>query len=92
MPPTQKKSQSEPADEPVEAEKEPRTVEENFAMVTNIPAFPVDAISALGIHNGVVRIQFMRLNVDGKAVPTVELHLPVSQLKALSDTLTKTAR
>jgi hypothetical protein len=57
----------------------------------NIAAFPVDGISSLGIHNGVVRIQFMRLNPDGKAVPAVELNVPISQMKALSDTIAKAA-
>jgi hypothetical protein len=61
----------------------------------DVQAFPVDGISSLGIHNGVVRIQFMRLNTDGKAVPALEIHVPASQIKQLADTLAglaKTAR
>jgi hypothetical protein len=58
----------------------------------NVQAFPVDGISSLGIHNGVVRIQFMRLNTDGKAIPCVEINVPVSQIKTLSDTLVALAR
>jgi hypothetical protein len=55
--------------------------------VENIQAFPVDGISSLGIHNGVVRIQFMRLDPDGRAVPAVEINVPVSQMRSLADTL-----
>jgi hypothetical protein len=58
----------------------------------NVQAFPVDGISSLGIHNGVVRIQFMRLNTDGKAIPSVEINVPVSQIKTLADTLTSLTR
>jgi hypothetical protein len=57
----------------------------------NVPAFPVDSISSLGIHNGVVRIQFMRLTPEGKAVPAVELNVPISQLRSLVETLSKAA-
>jgi len=56
-----------------------------------VKVFPVDGISSLGIHNGVVRIQFMRLNTDGKAIPAVELNVPVSQIKAMGETLSKVA-
>lgn len=43
------------------------------------PAFIVDGIQSLGVHNGVARVQFFRLTVDGKSVPVVELQIPVSQ-------------
>jgi hypothetical protein len=58
----------------------------------SVPVYPVDAISALGIHNGVVRIQFMRLSTEGNAIPTVELFLPISQMKSLADTLIRSAK
>lgn len=70
--------------------EKPTSTKEKSPM-ENVPAFPVDGISSLGIHNGVVRIQFMRLNTEGKAVSSVELHLPLSQMRALAETLAKSA-
>lgn len=49
----------------------------------------VDGISAIAIHNGVARIQFMRLGLDGKATPTVEIDIPVSAVRSVIDALRK---
>lgn len=49
----------------------------------------VDGISALGVHNGVVRIQFFRLLADGKSQVTLELQIPQNQVKNLITGLTK---
>jgi hypothetical protein len=73
---------------PDKAVEQQGSKKEEFRM-ENVPAFPVDGISSLGIHNGVVRIQFIRLNTEGKAVPSVELNIPLSQLRTLAETLTK---
>ncbi len=43
------------------------------------PTIAVDGIQSVGVHNGVARVQFMRLSVDGKPVPAVELLIPVNQ-------------
>ena len=52
-------------------------------------SYLVDGVSALAIHNGVARIQFMRLGIDGKPVPTVEIQIPVASVKSLTDALKK---
>ena len=49
----------------------------------------VDGINAIAIHNGVVRIQFMRLGMDGKPTPSVELHVPTTSMKLVLDALKK---
>jgi hypothetical protein len=42
-----------------------------------------DAVKALGVHNGIVRISLIRLNAEGQPIPAVELLLPTDQLKTL---------
>jgi hypothetical protein len=49
----------------------------------------VDGISTIAIHNGVVRVQFMRLGMDGKPKPTIELQLPTTSLKSVLEALRK---
>lgn len=56
------------------------------------PSYLVDGVSAVAIHNGVARIQFMRLNVEGKPEPSVELAVPVPQVRSLIDAFTKASR
>jgi len=56
------------------------------------PSYLVDGVSAVAIHNGVARIQFMRLNVEGKPEPSVELAVPVTQVKSLIEAFTKASR
>lgn len=58
----------------------------------NEHTFLVDGASAIAIHNGVVRIQFMRLAMDGKPIPSVELHVPAASIKSVMDALEKIAR
>lgn len=53
--------------------------------------FLVDGIKTIAIHNGVVRIQFMRLGMDGKPVNSVELHVPVVSMKSVAEALRKAA-
>ena len=52
-------------------------------------AFLVDGINAIAIHNGVVRVQFMRLGMDGKPRPTIELQVPVASMKSVVEALRK---
>ncbi|OGR06880.1 MAG: hypothetical protein A2511_17525 [Deltaproteobacteria bacterium RIFOXYD12_FULL_50_9] len=58
----------------------------------NQTSFLVDGISSIAIHNGVVRVQFMRLGMDGKPQPTVELHIPVTSIKSVMEALGKASR
>ncbi len=49
----------------------------------------VDGVSAIAIHNGVARLQFMRLGFDGKPVNSHEVHIPIPALKSVLDALRK---
>ena len=49
----------------------------------------VDGIQTVGVHNGIARVQFMRLGADGKPAPAVELLSPVIQVSAISQGLAK---
>ena len=49
----------------------------------------VDGIQTVGVHNGVARVQFIRLGADGKPVPAVELLIPLVQLSAILQGLGK---
>jgi len=53
------------------------------------PTFLVDGVSAIAIHNGVARLQFMRLGVDGKPVNSHEMHVPLAAVKPMLDALRK---
>jgi len=57
--------------------------------VSEQDTFLVDGIHAIAIHNGVVRIQFMRLGMDGKPTPVVELHVPAGSMKFVIEALKK---
>ena len=54
-----------------------------------IPTILADGVNALAVHNGIVRVQFMRLGIDGKPQPVVELQLPVSAIKSINEALRK---
>ena len=49
----------------------------------------VDGIQTAGVHNGIARVQFMRIGCDGKPVAAVELLIPVNQVTAISHGLSK---
>jgi hypothetical protein len=53
------------------------------------PVFLVDGVSNIAIHNGVARMQFMRLEVDGKAVPSHEVWVPLPAMKSILEALRK---
>ena len=52
-------------------------------------AVVVDGIQTVGVHNGVARIQFMRLGADGNPVPVMEMLIPINQVAAISHGLSK---
>jgi hypothetical protein len=56
-----------------------------------VPTILADGVNALAVHNGIARVQFMRLGVDGKPQPAAELHLPVAVLKSVIEALRKVA-
>ena len=49
----------------------------------------VDGIQTVGVHNGIARVQFIRLGADGRPVPAVELLIPVNQASAIVQGLSK---
>lgn len=51
------------------------------------PAFMVDGIKTIAIHNDVVRIQFMELDQDGKPADAVRLMVPMRQMQQIADAL-----
>lgn len=56
------------------------------------PTFLVDGVSAVAVHNGVARIQFMRLNVEGHAEPAFQLAVPTPQTRAILEAFVKASR
>lgn len=52
----------------------------------------VDGIQTVGVHNGIARVQFMRLGADGKPTPAVELLIPVNQVNAIVQGLSKASK
>lgn len=46
---------------------------------SDLPCVTVDGIQTIGIHNGVARVLFVRMSAEGKALPALELLIPVSQ-------------
>ena len=51
----------------------------------------VDGIKSIGTHNGIVRIQFFRLNADGQPSPAVELAVSTQQIKGIADAIQRAA-
>jgi len=52
----------------------------------------VDGIKSVGVHNGTVRISFMRLDTDGKDEVVLQLALPQSQALNVAKALNGVAR
>jgi hypothetical protein len=65
--------------------------EASVANDTN-PIFLVDGVSSIALHNGVARIQFMRLNVEGKAEPVCELAVPGPQVRSIMEAFAKAVK
>jgi len=51
------------------------------------PVVIFDAVEALGVHNGVVRLRLSRLTADGVSVPALELLTPVSVVAQIVNAL-----
>jgi hypothetical protein len=51
------------------------------------PVIFCDTVQSLGVHNGVARISFIRLDADGKPIPALDLLLPVAQAEDFVRTL-----
>jgi hypothetical protein len=49
----------------------------NDEAVFEAPVIVCDAVQTMGVHNGVARLGFVRLQPDGTAIPSLELLLPV---------------
>src|SRR5208282_2847816 len=45
-----------------------------------------DTVQSAGVHNGIARISFIRLDAEGKNLPALELLIPVGEPSLLSDT------
>ena len=60
-----------------------------MANASEVPTILADGVNALAVHNGVARVQFMRLGIDGRPLPVAELHVPVSALKSIMEALRK---
>lgn len=60
--------------------------------MANDSTYFVDSIRSIGVHNGVVHIQFFKLSSDGSPQDTVELLIPSNQVKSILDGLAKVAR
>jgi hypothetical protein len=60
-----------------------------------MPATPVifcDTVQSVGVHNGLARIAFIRLEANGKPAPALELLMPVSQIGTLTKALQSVGR
>jgi hypothetical protein len=53
------------------------------------PTLLVDGVSAIAIHNGVARVQFMRLGLDGQPANSHEVLIPIGAVKSVVDALQK---
>jgi len=60
---------------------------ENPRAAAEIPAYLCDSLQALGVHNGITRLSFVRLDPDGKQKPCVELLLPNFVVKQVAAAL-----
>ena len=64
-------------------------IQETGVALQDINAVIVDGIQTVGVHNGIARVLFMRLGADGKAAPAVELLIPINQIGAIAQGLSK---
>jgi hypothetical protein len=60
-----------------------------MANASEVPTILADGANLLAVHNGNPRVQFMRMGLDGKPQPAVELQLPVGVVKSIIDALRK---
>lgn len=52
-----------------------------------VPAFLVDGIRSIAIHNDVARVHFMQLNQEGSAEIAVTLLVPLKQVQPIVEGL-----
>ena len=50
-----------------------------------------DGVNSVAVHNGVARIEFMTIGVDGKAKTCLELQVPMMQIKQVAEAFKKAA-
>lgn len=53
------------------------------------PTLLVDGVSSIAIHNGVARVQFMRLGLDGQQTDSHEVLIPMGAVQSIIDALQK---
>ena len=56
------------------------------------PTYLVDGVSAVALHNGVARVQFMRLGVEGRPEPVCELAVPAPQVRSILEAFVKASK
>jgi hypothetical protein len=56
------------------------------------PAIFCDTVQSIAVHNGTVRILFVRLDVQGKPTPAIELLMPIGQVASLAKALAQLAK
>jgi hypothetical protein len=49
----------------------------------------VDGVSSIAIHNGVARVQFMRLGLDGQQINSHEVLIPMGAVPSIIEALQK---
>ena len=49
----------------------------------------VDGVSSIAIHNGVARVQFMRLGLDGQPTDSHEVLIPMGAVPSIIEALQK---
>lgn len=52
----------------------------------------VDAVKTLGIHNNVVRIELLQIQPDGKGRTELNLLIPITVAKQISEALQKVSK
>ena len=53
------------------------------------PTLLVDGVSAIAIHNGVARVQFMRIGLDGKPINSHEIMIPIPAVASVIEAFQK---
>ena len=53
------------------------------------PILLVDGVSSIAIHNGVARVQFMRLDLDGRPTDSHEVLIPMGAVQSIIEALHK---
>jgi hypothetical protein len=69
-----------------------RHVKSGRQRMTETPVVFCDTVQSVGVHNGLVRIAFIRLDANGRPEPALELMIPVAQVASLMRALQGVAR